>query len=207
MWQFVIWVFLSLIGTAFTFVSGRFATDSWNKWHKQEREIKSDPLVEVKISKSERELLIEVVTQKHVATLAVDIPLLGKVISIHDYNPITDAQVPLKQITGSQTTNSQNNVEFLIENIKPNSKVSYKVIFEPMDRRIHIAGTDRYQISYTWNFEGNILSEKKWISFETGKEVGEPDVQVREFTRYSKALTADEIKKIYEQGPQRRKID
>jgi hypothetical protein len=174
---------------------------------KEKLEKESDPLVAIRIDKKDKELFIKIKAKKHVATLAMEIPILGRVVNIHDYNSIADAQTHLKQITGSQTTNSQNNVEFLIENIKPNVDLSYKVIFEPMSKGIYIAGCDRYKISYTWEFEGNILSREKWISFETGKEVEGPTMQVMGASIYNRALTPDEIKKLYEQGPPKHKIE
>lgn len=172
---------------------------------RQEKE--SDPSVNVQINKKDTELLINIDSKKHVSSLAISIPVLGKIINIHDYNSVTDAEAPLKQILGSQTENSQNTVEFLIENIKPNSKLSYKVIFKPMDKNVYIGGTDRYKVSYTWDFNGNVLSKEKWISFETGKEVSKPSTEVKAATIYNRALTPEEIKKLYEQGPPRQKVD
>ena len=174
---------------------------------KQKLEKESDPLVDVKIDKGERELLIKIKAKKHVNTLAIEIPILGKIINIHDYNSITDAQTSLKQITGHQAPNSQNNVEFLIENIKPRVDLSYKIIFEPMLKGIYIAGCDRYKISYTWEFGGNILNRGKWISFETGEEVERPSIEVKGATYINRALTPEEIKKEYEQGLLRRKVE
>jgi hypothetical protein len=174
---------------------------------KQRLEKESDPSVDVKIERTGKELLIKIKAKKHVNTLAFDIPILGKIINIHDNNSVTDAQTSLKQVTGSQTETSQNNAEFLIENIKPNVDLSYKILFEPMGRGIYIAGSDRYKISYTWEFEGNILSREKWISLEAGKEVEKPAVQVKGVTIYNRALTPEEIKKLYEQGSLKRKIE
>lgn len=170
-------------------------------------EKESDPSIDVQIKKKDTELLIKVESKKHVSTLAIAIPVLGKVIKIHDYNSITDAQIPVKQILGAQTENSQNTVEFLIKNIKPNNALSYKVIFKPMDKNVYIGGTDRYKVSYTWDFNSNILSKEQWISFETGKEVSKPNVQIKAATIHNRALTPEEIKKLYEQGPPRQKVD
>jgi len=174
---------------------------------KQKLEKENDPLVDVRIERAEKELLMKIKARKHVNTLAIDIPVLGKITNIHDYNSITDAQTSLKQITGSQTAISQNNVEFLIENIKPNVNLSYKILFEPINKGIYIAGSDRYKISYTWEFEGNISTKEKWISLETNKEVGRPAVEVKRFTFTNRVLTPEEIRKRYEQGFPKQKIE
>lgn len=211
MWQFIGWTCLTLVLLGLSWTSGYRAKDVWDMWYKQKhipiQQDQSDPQVKVKINKKSAELLINITTAKHVSTLAIDVPILGKVNSIHDYNSIADAQTPLKQITGSQTPISQNNVEFLIENIKPNSNISYKVIFEPMKEDIFVAGTDRYKIAYTWNFEGNVLSKEKWIAFESGEEVEKPNIQVKGFFKVNRALTPEEVKRLYEQGPPKRKVD
>lgn len=102
---------------------------------------------------------------------------------------------------------SQNNIEFYIENIHPKVKLEYKVLYEPMPENIFIAGTDRYKISYAWRYGGELKTTAKWISLETGQEVEKPNVIVKGARVFNRALSPEEIKKLYEEGLKERKID
>lgn len=160
----------------------------------------SDPQAEVDINRKGNELSIHVKSKEVMQSLAIDLPILGKIINIHDNNSITDARASLKRIIGEQTEYSQNNVEFLIENIKPRNTLEYKILFEPMPRNIAVVGIDRYKISYSWFHNGNLKSRTKWISFEEKKELGRPGVEIKGLTIHSRALTPEEIKKRYQDG-------
>ena len=83
----------------------------------------STPTVTVNIKKENNELLINAITSNPLELLAIDLPVLGKIKNIHDNNSVTDARTSIKKIVGSNSPVSQNNIEFYIENIKPNANV------------------------------------------------------------------------------------
>ncbi|MBI4711642.1 MAG: hypothetical protein HY767_04190 [Candidatus Omnitrophica bacterium] len=167
----------------------------------------SDPKAKISLERTPGEVLIKICAEKNVLTLALDIPILGKIINIHDYNSVTDAETRSKRIVGENSSTSSNNVELLIENIKPTKKLSYKILFSPLPRNVFVAGTDRYQISYTWKFAGNTFSKNEWISLQTGNPIDEPQVQVKGFNVIKRALSPDEIRKRYEEGFKRRTVE
>ncbi len=167
----------------------------------------SIPKVEIKAEKNNNELLLTAITSKPLEFLAIDIPILGTIKNIHDNNSVTDARTTIKKIVGSNTQMSQNNIEFYIENIRPTVKIEYKILYEPMPKNIFIAGTDRYNISYAWLYNGEQKTITKWISIETGQEVEKPNIIVRGAKVFNRALSPEEIKKLYEEGLKEQKID
>ena len=167
----------------------------------------STPTVTVKIEKGNNEFLIGAITSRPLELLSIDLPVLGKIKNIHDNNSVTDARTSIKKIVGSNAPMSQNNIEFYIENIKPKTKLEYKVLYEPMPKDIFIAGTDRYKISYSWHHGGEQKTHLKWISLKTGREVERPNVVVKGARVFNRALSPEEIKKLYEEGLKERKID
>jgi hypothetical protein len=167
----------------------------------------SDPKVTVSLERKPGELLVRIRAERNVSTLALDMPVLGKIINIHDYNSVTDAETRSKRIVGENSDISSNNVELLIGNIKPAKELSYKILFRPLPSDVFVAGTDRYQISYTWQFAGNIFNKKEWISLQTGDPVDESPVQVKGFSVIKRALSAEEVKKLYEDGLKRRVVE
>lgn len=167
----------------------------------------SDPRVKIKLERGQGELLIRIRSEKNISTLALDIPILGKVVNIHDDNSVADAVTKSKKVVGENSDISSNNIELLIENIKPQNELSYKVIFRPISQNIFIAGTDRYKVSYTWQFAGNTFSKEEWFSMQTGEVVGRPQVQIKGFYFKKGASTPEEIKKRYEDGLKKREIE
>ncbi len=172
---------------------------------RQKRE--SDPNVKIRMERNVGELFIRIRSGSHVASLGLDIPVLGKVISIHDYNSIVDVVTRSKKVVGANSDGSSNNIELLIENVKPGNELSYKVIFKPLPNDIFVAGTDRYKVSYTWQHDGNLFGKEEWISLQTGEVVEKPQVQVKGFNVINRALSAEEIKKLYEEGLKRSEVE
>jgi len=165
------------------------------------------PKVIVSAEKKEKEILITANTSKPLSSLAINFPVLGKIKNVHDNNSVTDGKTTIRRIVGSNTPVSQNNIELYIEDMKPSVKLEYKIIYEPMPIKIVVAGTDRYKISYTWQYSGGSNTESKWISIETGQEVTAPNVTISGFTFHNKALSPEEIKKSYEEGLKKRNLE
>ena len=167
----------------------------------------TEPKVNVNVKMENNEHNISVLSSQPLEALAIDLPVLGQIKNIHDNNSVTDGRTTIKQILGSNTGISQNNIEFYIENIKPKAQLQYKVLFQPLPMNIFIGGTDRYKVSYSWHVGGEQRTKTTWFSLETGKEVEPPNVIVKGATFYNRALTPEEIKKEYEDGLKRHKLD
>lgn len=167
----------------------------------------TDPKVVVNFKRKEGEVLVKIRADKYVSTLALDMPVLGKVINIHDNNSVADAVTRSKRVIGANSDTSANNVVLLIDDVKPLKELEYKVIFRPLPINMFVAGTDRYQISYKWQFAGNTFSEEKWVSLRTGEPVDRPQVSVKGFSVINRALSPEEIKKRYEEGLKKREIE
>lgn|GEM_PF-3284703 len=167
----------------------------------------SDPRVKIKLERRQGELLIRIRSEKNISTLALDIPILGKVVNIHDDNSVADAVTKSKKVVGENSDISSNNVELLIENIKPQNELIYKVIFRPLPQNIIIAGTDRYKVSYIWQFAGNTFSKEEWISLQTGEAVDRPPIQIKGFYIKRGTSTPEEVKKRYEDGSKKHELE
>lgn len=155
----------------------------------------SEPQVKIGVTKGQNELLIRIESKKSIKSLAIDLPVVGRVTDISDYTSITEAKVSLKRVVGQQIKYSQNNIELLIEDIKPKSFLQFKVLYESMPGSISVAGSDRYKISYEWLHNGNIKTRTKWISFKGGQEVSRPNVEIKGFGFQKRALSVEELKK------------
>ena len=167
----------------------------------------SDPKVDVNVIRTEEAYKIDVESSKPLTSLALDLPILGNIKGVNDMNSIADGTTIIKRIVGSNAPVSQNNIEILIEDVKPSVKLEYNVQIQPLPKGLFIAGTDRYKISYTWHFAGESKSKTKWISLETGKETERPNVLVKGFTYHNRALSPEEIKKQYEEGIKKQNIE
>ena len=155
----------------------------------------SEPNVKMEVTKGQNELSMRIEeSKKSIKSLAIDLPVAGRVTDISDYTSITEAKVSLKRVMGQQIKYSQNNIELLIEDIKPKSFLQFKVLYEPMPGNISVAGSDRYKISYEWLHNGNIKTRTKWISFKGWQEVSKPNVEIKGFGFQKRALSVEELK-------------
>ena len=171
-----------------------FGNKGWELSQKriiQQEEKESDPNPTITMHNTERMIHIILRAQHNIANLSFYIPVLGKVTDITDDNTLPDAHTTLKKVTGWQTSRSQNIVEIIVENIKPNINLSWTVHYEPMRMPVRIGSADRFEIAYSWNYEGNTFNNEKWISFSTGKEVNRPSVRVSGVVDYG-SLTPEE---------------
>jgi len=167
----------------------------------------AEPSVEVGIARSDDTYKIKVESTKPLNSLAIDLPILGNVKRVNDLNSIADGTTTIKRVVGSNRPVSKNNIEILIEDIKPLAKLEYHVHFQPMPKGLYIAGSDRYKLSYTWQLAGELKTKTKWISLDTGKETERPNVQVKGFTYHNRALSPEEVKRLYEEGLKKQDIE
>ena len=170
----------------------------------------STPKVDVKANKKsgkkEDEILITTISSKHLESLAIDMPILGKFINAHDINSITDARATIKQSFIDNTNTSQSNIEYYIEDVKPERGLEYKILYEPAPPEIRIAGTDVYKISYSWSHSGKHRTAEKWISLKTGLEVQKPNGRIWSAAFFNRALTQEDVDRMYNEGLKRRNI-
>jgi hypothetical protein len=167
-------------------------------------DIRSTPKVEVKADNKAKntEISLTVISSKYLESLAIDIPILGRIRNVQDMNSITDGKTTIKQYFMSNTRTSQANVEFYIEDMKPERKLEYKIFYEPAPPEMFVAGTDRYKISYSWPHGGNQLTNVKWISLKTGAVAEEPP-SVWGAIVQDKPFTQEDVNKLYEEGTKR----
>jgi hypothetical protein len=114
-------------------------------------DIISAPTVEVKVdTKKNTEVLITATSSKYLESLAIDIPILGKIKNVQDINSITDGQTIIKQQFTNNTRTSQSNIEFYIKDMKLKENLSIKfstnlhrlgcMLLEQIDIKFHTAG-------------------------------------------------------------------
>ena len=75
-----------------------------------------------------------------------------------------------------------------------------------MSPKVEVAGTDRWQMSYSWLYGGAMITKTKWYLITNGREVGPPTVRVKGLLLEPRLLSREEIKKLYEQGPPRTEL-
>jgi len=184
----------------------------------------SDPKVIVTAKKiKEGEVLINISKKKKpVSGIRITLPILGKVLNIHDFSDAVDRRTVLKQVIGHQEKYSANNVEIDIENISRVEKFSYKILFEPIGnndkeailqkirefRMLPISegansleealGLDRFSYSYEWPHKGDVLLEKKWILLSNNRETTKPIIETKGFkVTPNKVMSKSEVKQDY----------
>ncbi|HUT22195.1 MAG TPA: hypothetical protein VMX18_02160 [Candidatus Bipolaricaulota bacterium] len=133
---------------------------------------KNKPAIEIKTQKNDNKINFYIKSSNdNVTSIAIDYPIWGIVTNITDFNSITDAQTKKMDVIGSTNGYSQNNIEMLLEKIKPNTSLEFEVSFNkngmsPEDLDLTIVDYDkymsRYKLSYTWEYKGKKYSEMEW---------------------------------------------
>jgi hypothetical protein len=162
-----------------------------------------DPRPLISVQPTETEILLGWRTHSPTSHMAIEFPVLGRIVNVHDYNSPADARTVSKAIVGLNMPKSQNNVEIVLADITPNRPLSFKILYEPMREKVEIAGTDRWQMLYSWLHGGATITTTKWYLTANGEEVGPPSINVKGVVIIPRALSPDEVKKLYEQGPPR----
>ncbi len=75
-----------------------------------------------------------------------------------------------------------------------------------MSPKVEVAGTDRWQMSYSWLYGGAMITKTKWYLITNGREVDPPTVRATRTILVPRVLSPEEIKKLYEQGPPRTEL-
>ena len=71
----------------------------------------SEPKVKIEVAKGQNELLMRIESKKSIKSLAIDLPVAGRVTSISDYTSVTEAKVSLKRVVGQQ-------IKYSVENLR-----------------------------------------------------------------------------------------
>lgn len=166
----------------------------------------ADPRPSVSVKVSQSEIYIQMRTRSPTNSITIDFPVLGRIVKVHDYNTAADVVTVSKAIIGHNVVSSQNNLEIVLADVKPNRDVDFKILYEPMSPKMKVAGTDRWQMSYSWLYGGATITKTKWYLIANGKEVGPPAVSVRGTIFIPRALSPEERKKLYEEGPPRTEL-
>jgi hypothetical protein len=164
------------------------------------------PSVKVIIQKATNEIVIDLKIKRSITLFSLSYPVEGLITNIQDLNSINDVYTSTARIIGDTAIDAvQNNLEISIKDIRPNVHISYKTIYIPGKLKPFIAGTDKYQYSYVWEYKGEKIYENFWKNVVNNSKASAPNLKVRAVKIYDKALTPEEVKKIYEEGPPIRK--
>lgn len=164
----------------------------------------ADPRPRISTEVNGAEILLKLEAHNPVVTIAIDFPVQGRIVNVHDNNSPADAVTASKVIRGANVEGSLNNVELYLTDIKPDRPLYFKILYEPIKVKVTVEGRDRWQMSYSWMYGGVMNTTTKWYLIANGEVVGPPQVEVKDFISIPRALSDEEIKKDYEQGPQRR---
>jgi hypothetical protein len=160
----------------------------------------SDPRPRVAVDHKGNEFLIKLETHNPTSGIAISFPVSGRIINVEDLNSRADAVVLSKDVVGHDIPESNNDVEIVLADVKPNRPLSFKILYEPMQMKIKTAGRDRWQFSYSWLHGGSTITKTKWYLIADNSEVGPPPVQTKGLVIYPRALSPEEMKKEYKKG-------
>lgn len=138
-------------------------------------------------------------------SIAIDYPLKGVVGKWNDLNTTTNAELSTIDILGDSSGISVNNINILIKNITLDRKLTYRFFFTPTFSNAELGGRDIYETTYKWQYKGIDYSETEWRTVEKDEITDQPDFRTMNTTVYNRVLTPEEIKKLFEEGLNKRK--
>ncbi len=161
----------------------------------------SRPSIIIQTLKEKNEIEILIKTKGLVDRISLKYPILGNITDFQDLNDVTDASTILAKAVGGVTQNDVlNNFQMIITDIKPDVVLHYKFFYRPSFEGIEIAGTDRYELVYAWEYYGDKIQETEWRTIKGDNSTVKPNVEIKGFKIFNKALTPEEVKKLYEDG-------
>jgi hypothetical protein len=160
------------------------------------------PKITVTTQKKEGEINVSIEIKGSVERITTNYPILGVITNFNDLNSLTDGRAILTKVVGGNSKNDvQNNVQISVTDIKPNVKLQYKIFYIPTPLNIEIGGTDKYEIVYTWLYGTEKIQEEEWRETMDDSLTSRPNIHVVATQIFDRALTPEEIKKMYEDGP------
>lgn len=171
------------------------------------RKVLLRPSITVQTSRQENEITISVKIKGSVDRISLNYPVIGIITNFQNLNPLTEARtVAAKAIGGTASSSVQNNLQMTITDIKKDAVLQYKIFYEPSQQAIQIAGTDRYELVYTWEYNAEKIQNTEWRMTNDDAITTNPPVQVIGTQVFDRVLTPGEIKESYEAGPLQRNI-
>jgi len=165
------------------------------------------PKVVVSTLKKTGEIDIAIRVDGNIRRIALSYPVKGAITSVVPLIEVTDAQKVLTRAIGDSTHAYLNKLEILADPMKPEVNLQYNVFYEAAPTDAEIAGTDSYEVSYQWDYDNKTFSESRWQSTDGDHDVAPPPVQIVAASIYKRALSPDEVKELYEKGPEAEKRD
>ncbi|MGH7831778.1 MAG: hypothetical protein ACREP8_16565, partial [Candidatus Binatia bacterium] len=79
----------------------------------------NDPRPRVSAELKTTEILLKLKAHNPISTIAIDFPVHGRIMNVHDHHSPTDAVTVSKAVRGANIEGSLNNVEIFLTDIKP----------------------------------------------------------------------------------------
>ena len=167
----------------------------------------SRPTITVQTSRQDSEIGLLIKIKGSVDRISLNYPILGIITNFQDLSSLTDARtVVARAIGGTASSSVQNNLQITITDIRKDAVLQYKIFYEPSQQRIQIAGTDRYELIYVWEYNTEKIQNMEWRMTKDDSVTTKPSVQVMDTQVFDRALTQEEIEKLYQAGPPQRNI-
>jgi hypothetical protein len=140
--------------------------------------------------------------------IALNYPVLGVIGELNDLTDVTVARTAVARAVGGSTEGAiENNFEMIITDIESGQTLEYKLGYTPYGGPWSVAGTDEYRLSYVWRYQGESIEESEWRSVKNDQIVGKPPIITQGVEIYNRALTPEEIKKHFREGPPKRSLE
>lgn len=104
-----------------------------------------------------------------ISSISLEYPVTGVIQGFRDHNSITQAQTSAFVIGDSDARTYLNHLELLIENIEPNSTLSYTILYRPVVKppksqlkQVGQNWPDCYKIRHIWNYRWDEFSMTQW---------------------------------------------
>lgn len=104
-----------------------------------------------------------------ISSISLEYPVTGVIEGFRDHNSITQAQASAFVIGDSDVGTYLSHLELLIENIEPNSTLTYTILYRPAAKppkiQLQQVGQnwpDCYKMRYVWNYRWDEFSMTQW---------------------------------------------
>ncbi len=167
----------------------------------------SNPSVTIHTSKQGNEIDLSIKIKGSVDRISLNYPVPGTVTNFQDLNPLTDARtIAAKVIGGTVSSSVQSNLQMTITDIREDAMLQYKIFYEPSQQSVQVAGVERYEVVYAWEYNAEKIQNTEWNTVGDDSVTTEPPVQVMGAQIFDRALNPEEIRRLYEAGSPQRNI-
>ena len=127
--------------------------------------------------------------------IALKYPIFGVIGKFEDQNDVTSARPAVAEATGfaNESNSFLNYIQMFMTDIQSGQNLNYLVYYTPTQWPAFMMGTDRYQLSYIWEFQGQRIEEVEWRWVKDDRIAPMPAgiVEAAQITPHS--LTPDQI--------------